>query len=237
MFTKLRSIGLCVGVAGAVLLSSGGTRLMADTVTVQNLSQDTLTGVFDYAVTLDSETHLLPGDGFVLYDFPALTSWNLAGGGASGSINSSGNGITGIGPFQLVQTLTSNGLTDGNAKSICVLFDDAAATENGLTFDDPTVENLSFVYVGPPEVYTGSATAVLTVDTSLIGGDTTSVYSSVDRSGTDPGSTYGTAQGTIFVPGAGSPAAVPLPNCLSAGVALFGLLVVGRTVKSARARA
>jgi hypothetical protein len=182
---------------------------MAKTITVQNVSQDTATGTYVYAITFDSEAYVKPGDGFVIYGFPGLTSWTLTGSGPSGSLDASGTGTTSTGPMTLTETTPSNDLTDGNAKTIADTNAATIAAENGITIDT-SVNNLSFDWQGPPTIYTGDATATLTLDTSVTSGDSTSVYASVDRSGTAPGTSYGTAEGTVFVPGSGV-AHVPEP--------------------------
>jgi hypothetical protein len=207
MLFKGNAISLWAAVTGVALLSSGVS--LAKTITVQNLSQDTATGVYTYAVTFDSEAYVAGGDGFVIYDFPGLTSWTLSGSGGSGSLNSSGTLTTSTGPLKLTSTDTGDALTDGNAELIANTDASLVATDNGVTFDDPAVPNLSFLWQGPPTIYTGSATAVLTLDTSVTNGDTDSVDATVDRSGTTPGTSYGTAEGTIFVPASG---AVPEPT-------------------------
>jgi hypothetical protein len=185
------------GAAAIVLVSSGGSQ--AHTITVENLSQSPSTGVYQYSIIFDSEAYVAPGDGFVMYDFPGLTSWTLTGTGAAGSLNSSGTGTTSTGPIKLTETDPSNALSDGDAQSLADLDASAVALDNGFTID-PTVNNLSFSWVGAPSIYMGAATATLTLDTTVVSGDATSVYASVDRSGADPGTSYGTAEGTIFEP-------------------------------------
>src|ERR1700722_12344160 len=206
MLKKRHAIGLCVGVASVISMASRPAS--ASTITVQNLSQDTATGTYQYAILFDSDAYVKPGDGFVIYGFPGLTTWSLSGTGVSGSLASSGTFAASNGPIALTESAPSNGLTDGNAEAIADAHANNIAADNGLTLD-PTVENLSFVWQGSPAVYTGNATATLTLDTSVTKGDTASVYASVDRSGTIPGTTYGTAEGTVFVPGLG--AAMPEP--------------------------
>ena len=212
MFAKRHALRVLAGIAGTVLLSSGLS--WSKTITIQNLSQNTATGVYQYAITFDSEAYVKPGDGFVIYGFPGLTSWTISGTGPSGSLASSGNGTTSAGPISLTESAPSNGLTDGNAKLIADTDADTIAADNAITLD-PTLENLSFVWQGPPTIYTGDATATLTLDTSITKGDTTSVYASVDRSGTAPGTSYGTAEGTVFVPGLGAPVPEPVSGISS----------------------
>jgi len=185
---------------------------LANTITVENLSQNTATGVYTYAITFDTEAYVTPGDGFTIYNFGGLTSWSLSGTGSSGSLDSTSSS----GPIRLVQQDTGSALTDGNGASIANADGAIVATDNGLTFP-AGVPDLSFIWQGPPTIYTGSATATLTLDSSILNGDSTSVYASVDRSGSNPGTTYGTAEGTVFVPAIGS--AVPEP---ASGMLLLG---------------
>jgi hypothetical protein len=227
MLRNRKTVGTIAGVVGAVLLSSGAS--WAKTITVQNLSQSPSTGVYTYAITFDSEAFVQPGDGFVIYGFPGLTSWTLSGSGPSGSLNASGTGTgTTTGPIKLTDATGTDSLTDGNAATIATTDATTVAADNGVTLD-PTVANLTFAWVGPPTIYTGSATATLTLDTSVTThGDTDMVYASVDRSGTDPGVSYGTAEGTVFVPGAGAPAVPEPTGGLISMMLLSGLCFFGR---------
>src|SRR5580658_8391137 len=55
-----------------------------DTITLANQSQNTMTGVYTYTVTLTSTAQVGAGNGFVIYDFPAVVlsgtsfSWSAA---------------------------------------------------------------------------------------------------------------------------------------------------------------
>jgi hypothetical protein len=221
MISRKRIPFLAVGMAGALALAASAVQ--ANTITVENLSQDKATGVYQYSITLDSQADVNVGDGFVIYDFPGLTSWNITGSGGSGSLDSSGNGVVSTGPIRLVETTTSNGLTDDNAAAIAQLDASNVATDNGLSLDS-SVANLSFVYQGPPSIYTGTASATLTIDTSSTTVPGVSVYASVDRSGTDPGVSYGTAEGTVLVPGG----LVPEPASVLSTLIFGGALTMRR---------
>jgi hypothetical protein len=225
MISRHRFAQMALGFAGAVVLAAGSAR--ANTITVENLSQDKATGVYQYSITFDSQADVHIGDGFVLYDFPGLTSWSISGTGPSGALTSSGNGTTSTGPISLTESKPSNGLTDQNAPTIADSDASLVALDNGLTLD-PTVENLSFVWAGPPTIYTGSATATLTINTSSVSLPGVSVYASVDRSGTDPGVSYGTAEGTVLVPGG----LVPEPMS-SVSILLFGGILAMRRRRTA----
>ncbi|HUB27168.1 MAG TPA: PEP-CTERM sorting domain-containing protein [Tepidisphaeraceae bacterium] len=224
MIARIRIPYLAAGIAGALALAASSA--LANTITVENLSQDKATGTYQYSITLDSEAYVNPGDGFVIYDFPGLTSWSITGTGGSGSLASSGTGTTSTGPIRLVESATSNGLTDANASTIADLDATTVALDNGLSLDS-TVENLSFVYSGPPSIYTGAASATLTIDTSSTTVPGVSVYASVDRSGTIPGTSYGTAEGTVLVPGG-----LSVPEPASAGI----MLIVGGAMTLRRRR-
>jgi len=228
MKVRRHFVTLCAGIVGIGLCSAGVSRAM--TITVENLSQNTATGVYEYAVLFDSQAYVQPGDGFVLYGFSGLTSWTLTGSGGSGSLNSSGNGTTSTGPISLTESTPTDALTDGSAQTIAQTDAATIAAHNGLTLD-PTATNLSFVWQGAPTIYTGSATGILTIDTSVTSGDTEGVYASVDRSGTSPGTTYGTAEGTVFVPGSGT--AIPEPVSGISSMILLSLVGLRRHRRSA----
>jgi hypothetical protein len=210
MHSRCRAMASLIGFGAAILLSAGMGRAE---ITVADSSQNPATGVYNYTVTLDSGAYVNPGDGFVIYGFPGLTSWSLAGSGGSGSLSSSGNGTTSIGPFELLETSPSNALTDGNAQAIADTDADSAALDNDITIS-PAGTNLSLVWLGPPTPYTGAATATLTLDSSVLGADTVGIVSSVDRSGDTPGTTYGTDSGTVFVPTTVVPEPIALGGCL-----------------------
>jgi hypothetical protein len=226
MKVRRHFVSLCAGIVGIGLCSAGVSRAM--TITVENLSQNTATGVYEYAVLFDSQAYVQSGDGFVLYGFSGLTNWTLTGSGGSGSLNSSGNGTTSTGPIALTESTPTDALTDGSAQTIAQTDAATVAAENNVTLD-PTATNLSFVWGGA--TYTGSATAILTIDTSVTSGDTESVYASVDRSGTNPGTTYGTAEGTVFVPGSGT--AIPEPVSGISSMLLLSLVGLRRHRRSA----
>jgi hypothetical protein len=210
----------------------GAAILQGDTVTVENVSQNVAAGTYTYAVDFDSQTDLLPGCGFVVYGFAGLTSWTLSGSGPSGALNSSGTASTSTGPFKMVESANQNALSDGNARIFADANAKMIAADNGITLD-PSIDDLSFVWDGPPDVYTGSAQAFLTVKTTLTDGDTSGVYASIDRSGTAPGLSYSSAEGLVFVPleGAGAATPVPLPSVLLSGLVMVGILVVGMAFK------
>lgn len=203
----------------AVVLALGARFALADTITVHDLSQNTSTGVFTYSIQLDSSANIHSNDGFVIYDFPGLTSWSITGAALSSP------------QFTLTSTLTSNTLTES---SFVDLFGSTAAVSNGLAFDDPSVPNLSFGYVGPPVPFLGATTATLTLTSSLLGGIADSVYASVDHSGSSSLFPYSFAANAIVVPGSviAVSGGTPLPKSLLGGAALFGLIGLGRMMKS-----
>jgi len=168
------------------------------------------TGVFTYSVQLDNAADLKPGDGFVIYDFPDLVS---------SSLTASVGSLTGS-QFSLTQTLTSNVLTDSSDVDSNGF---VAALADGLAFDNPGTENLSFVYEGPPNPFVGSATSTLTLTSSITGSDTTSVYGSVDHSGPSQSIPFSFSANSVTVP-------VPEP------VSSLGLAVVGGVVAMRRRR-
>jgi hypothetical protein len=195
----------------AVVLLTG--RFAWATLTVHDLAQDLSTGVFTYTVQLDSAADLQPGDGFVLYDFPGEFSWSISGGLSTAQ-------------FTLAQTLTSNTLTQSSSVDAN---GDVAAISNGLTFDDPTIENLSFAYVGPPNPFLGVTTAILTVTSTVLGGETTSVYASVDHSGSSQAHPYSYSANPINVP-----APIPEPASATCLAGVAGLFAARRRPRSVR---
>jgi len=215
--TKLSIIAAVAGVALALRASTG----MADTITVHDLTENTSTETFTYAVQLDAAADVHGGDGFVIYDFPALASWSITGGLSSSQ-------------FTLVQTLTSNVLTtpssvDANGQ--------VAALSNGLSFDNPAVDNLSFVYNGPPTPFLGATLATLTLTSNGTGlhGIADTVYASVDHSGSSAAHPFSYSANPVEVPGPGN--VTPLPAASIGGAGLMGLLALGRLFKARRIEA
>jgi hypothetical protein len=167
--------------AAAVLLLG---RFAWASITVHDLSENNFTGVYTYTVQLDAAADLKSGDGFVIFDFPGLITYSITGGLTTSQ-------------FTLTQTLTSNTLTDSSSVDAN---GDVAALSNGLTFDSSTIENLSFIYEGPPNPFLGAATATLSVTSSVLGGETTSVYASVDHSGPSQSIPYSFSANPVDVP-------------------------------------
>jgi hypothetical protein len=187
---------LAATLASAVFI---GARLTpADTISVHSLSENTSTGVYTYSIQLDAAADIQTGDGFVIYDFPDVTSATITGNLATSQ-------------FTLVQSLTSNSLSQSaSVDSIA----DAADVADGLTFDSPSVENLSFEYIGPPVPFLGAGSAVLTLTTSDRGGITDSVSGSVDHSGVSQAHPFSFSA---------TPVEVPLPTPEPASLLLLAL--------------
>jgi hypothetical protein len=203
---RTSNISRAFSIAAVIALSVCLATSAKATITVTNLSQNTATGVFTYTVQLDAAADVQTNDGFVIYDFPGLESWSISGG-------------VGSPQFTLAQTLTSNVLTD--AASVDAN-GDTAALANDLPFDNATVPNLSFSYMGPPVPFDGAATATLTLTSSVLGGDDSSVYASVDHSGPNANIPYSFSSNPVSVP-----ISVPEPSSsvLFGVVALAGLCV------------
>jgi len=176
---KRGGVFCCAAVFGVCL---GGRGALAE-IFLNNLSQTPAAGIYTYTISLDQAANVQTNDGFVIYDFPGLASWSITGGLSSSQ-------------FQLTQTLTSNVL---NQSSFVDKNAQATATGNGLPFDNPTIPNLSFSYVGPPADLTGADAAVLTLNSTVTGGATYSVGVSVDHSGS-AGFPYSYASGIFAVP-------------------------------------
>jgi len=215
-----KSAMIAAAAASALLV---GRMASADTITLHDLSENISTGVFTYTVQLDSAANVAHTDGFVLYDFPDLTSWSIAGGFTDGSASPTGE-------FTLSQTLTSNVLDQSSSVDANGF---VAALSNSIAFDNPSVPNLSFSYNGPPTPFLGATTAILTLTSGLVGGVIgNSVYASVDHSGPTTSTPYSFSANPILVPTLATP--VPVPSALLGGLALFGLVGVRRIVKARR---
>jgi hypothetical protein len=195
------------------MVLSGSRLAKADTISIHDLSVNTVTGVYTYTIQLDTAAVVNTNDGFAIYDFIGLTSWSITGGLSTSQ-------------FTLSQTGSSNTLNDAAAVDALA---GVAALTNGVPPSDLLVNNLSFAYVGPPATFSGAATATLTIDTLLHGPAFTSVYASVDHSGTN-GAPFGNAEGPVSVPGFGSSS--PLPRSFWSGSLLFALLAGYRMYKS-----
>lgn len=213
MSRKALKFGLAALAVGMFL--SGARLAKADTISLHDLSQNVVTGVYTYTVTLDSAANVQSNDGFVIYDFPQLVSWTLTGGLTTSQ-------------FTLTQQLTGNSLNDAS---------DLNALDAVLSHDNPSVENLSFGYAGPPVPFLGATTAVLTITSSLLGTDTpTGFYASVDHSGIN-GSPFGNAEGPVTVPASVVNGGTPLPQSFLGGGLLFAMLAGYRMLKARRVMA
>ena len=193
---------------GMAVLAGGARQSMADII-VHSLTENTATGVYTYEVQFDAVADVQSKDGFVIYDFAGLTSWSISGGLSTAQ-------------FALTQGNTSNSL---NAASSVDAIASTDALVNAIPFDSASVSNLSFSYVGPPVPFLGAATATLTINTSVLGGLTTSVDAAVDHSGISSNLPFAFSTAPVFVP-----AAAPEPASLSL-LAIAGLPLLLRRKK------
>jgi hypothetical protein len=195
----------------ALALFCGAKVGHADTISVHDISQDTVNGIFTYSINLDAAADVHSGDGFVIYDFAGLTSFTLTG------LNNNN--------FTLTQMLTSNNLTDSSTVDSAGF---VAALSNSIPFDSSTLENLSFAYTGATPL-TGSQIGTLTLHTDILGGTTTGVYAAIDHSGISIENPFGIAEGPILVPIAGvlPPPSTGVPEISVGGLASLAVVMIG----------
>jgi len=211
---KMRFRNVLIAAVAAVF--GAGVAAKADTITIHDVSQDTVNGVYVYSISLDSAANVQAGsDGFVIYDFAGETSYSITGDFTTTD-------------FVLTQPATSNTLTtSGSVDAIAFV----TALVNGIPFDTNT-PNLNFTYAGATNPFLGVANATLTVHTSVVGGITKSVDGTVDHSGPGGTTPFGYSSNPLFVPD--TTAQTPLPASSLGGVALLGLLGLARMKKAAR---
>jgi len=193
LFGALMGLGAVVGLIGVA---------RADTITVHSLTSNAATGVYTYDVEFDNFANVQSNDGFVIYDFPRMTSWSISGGLSTSD-------------FAESSQLLSNNLNQAST------IDSGAATvaaADHIAFDRNYVDNLCFSWVGPPVPWLGSASAVLTLTTGVATPETNilGMYGSVDHSGPTLSDPYSFSSNAIIVP---SGSDVPEP----ASLALLGL--------------
>lgn len=191
-FTKM---GVMAAAVIALGMSSGAA--LADTITVHDLTQNVVTGVYTYDIELDAAANVKTGQGWVIYDFPGLVSWSLSGGLSTADFTETGSSL-------------SNGLTTP------LLVDAAAAVIPG-EFDNPSIPNLTFAY-NKVAALTGVHSATLTITTSVLGHDTVSVASTEDQSG--PAGLVSISANNVTVP-----TTAPLPSAAVMGMG--GMLALG----------
>ena len=193
----------------------------ADTITVTDLSQDPATGVFQYTVSISSSAVVDSGDGFVIYDFPDYESSTLD-----------------VNDFSApVETLTGNDINATPGPLVPNALDAGLVTVLGLT-DNPTIDNLSFVYDGPT-IPTGNATTgILTIQSSLAGSGAmvgTSGVASKDSGGPKSQEYY---FGYVSVPmsstNAVTSSAVPFPSTVWGGGLLLVIFGASRVFSKSR---
>jgi|GEM_PF-2641788 len=234
----MKKLGVTL-LAGAVGLVAFGSA-KADTITVLDSFHNSVAGEYQYLITFDGESYVQGGDGFALYDWAGLVNTNganVASGTAPYSLavdpsNSpyfqklSGPVANPFTHFAVSQQLIGNGLTDSGGSTTASAVADSsakqAASDNGLAFDNSGVENLTFSWTdGTYDAAggAGSATAILTLFSTVTPSSAPTVYGSADRSGTSPGTSYGHAAASILAPNF-----APLPSAWMGALALFGLI-------------
>ena len=99
-------------------------------IVVHDLTQDPTTGVYTYSISLDASANVELGDGFVIEDFPGLTSFTITGGLTTSE-------------FTETSSLLSNSINQSASVDAAA---NLARTADSLGPDNPTVPNLSFSY-------------------------------------------------------------------------------------------
>jgi hypothetical protein len=202
-----------------IFFSASGA--FADTITVTDLSQDPLTGVFQYTVSISNSAVVDSGDGFVIYDFPDYESSTLD-----------------VNDFSApVETLTGNDINATPGPLVPNALDAGLVTVLGLT-DNPTIDNLSFVYTGPTIPIGNATTGILTVQSSLDGSGVTvgtSGVASKDSGGPKSQEYY---FGYVSVPmsstNAVTSSAVPFPSTVWGGGLLLVIFGASRVFSKSR---
>ncbi len=137
----------------AVAILFFGTQAARATFSIANDSSDPSTGEYQYSISFvaGSSGTVNAGQGFVIYDFPDLIT--------SGLLNWSLSDLTGF-----ANNLTLSQQTTGNAISPTL---NTLMSIEGHT-DNPSIENLSFVYNSnaPYSEPSGGATGILTLYTT-----------------------------------------------------------------------
>ncbi|MGD0137405.1 MAG: PEP-CTERM sorting domain-containing protein [Tepidisphaeraceae bacterium] len=200
-FSALAAIGLvCVGA------EVGSDRALgAIQVTTDSALTNPAAGVFAYSISLDTFAYVAGNDGFALYNFQGYISGSAVLSNETGS-------LVGTSWTPAYDATSSAPLASG------VTLVDASANTYAASFSIPFVNGPNFVmYNSGADVY-GAGTALLTLDSTLIGSSQTSVSSSVDYGGI--GQPLESAPEEIMVP-----ASVPEPASLGLiGLAAGGLL-------------
>ena len=156
-------LGLLGGLAVAILCF--GTQAARATFSIANYSSDPSSGEYQYSVSFvaGSSGTVDAGQGFVIYDFPDLIT--------SGLLNWSLSDLTGF-----ANNLTLSQQTTGNAISPSL---DGLMSLEGHT-DNPSIENLSFVYNSntPYSEPSAGATGILTLYTTDLNASLNSIGAS-----------------------------------------------------------
>ena len=217
-------------IASGILIT--GAKISRGDIIVSDLSQNAVSGEYQYNVEVEPSSTLDPNDGFVIYDFPGLISGGSLSSISAGSLTLTAPDSSTLDyTFSLSQWLLGNsvyGLTPSGSNTPVGYVPNRVDNDAALDgTDSPSIENLSFVYNGSSVTTAatedgGHYSGVLTLFTSIAGPSASvsdlGVFSSKDSSASDQ---Y--ASGNVSVP-------VPEPT----GVVVLGTLAIALGVRRSR---
>jgi len=214
----IRRISILSVVALASILAYGQVS-KGDTIVVTDLTQNTLTGVYTYGVQFTHTANVMPGDGFVIYDFLGLTSTAQVSFAFTTSVPAGAAFNAFLSPlYNYINAPLGPSAPAGPANVL-----DTGLNTVLLMTDDPLINNLSMVYSGPTIM--GTTSGILTVTSSVAGPGATLTNVGVASKDTS-GGLY--AYSDLTGPGFGGGGSVPLPaSFLGGGMLMFGLAIAG----------
>jgi hypothetical protein len=182
---------------------------------------------FQYDVNVDNLAYIQPNDGFVIYDFNLLTSFDGVGNGSLTLLNGDNAVLLGFAPG--LRTVASG--TDG-LQDTAELSGDLASAQYT---DNPAIANIVYVWTSPTYVSNTTTDLLLTLYTNQ-GTPANGFAQGVDFSGSTSGGGKDTGFSVENKPVI-VPTSVPVPAAWAGGSTLFALLGIGLIVKARRAQA